>query len=178
MYTLKFHFRYYRNFTGPVMFSTMEDGRIVRGIAGVPDEGPVLLVGYHMLMGLELVPLIEEFLRAKKILVRGIAHPTLFSQLVEKDGANEDSFMDLIRLFGGLPVSPSNLFKLLETKSHVLLYPGGAREALHRKVNFLPLFLDMHDSSSTLHYGKPITVIYISSLLKISFLNIVLNNCF
>nr|GME20023.1 acyltransferase-like protein At1g54570, chloroplastic [Ipomoea batatas] len=124
----------YRNFTGPVMFSTMEDGRIVRGIAGVPDEGPVLLVGYHMLMGLELVPLIEEFLRVKKVLVRGIAHPTLFSQLVEGDGgANEDAFMDLIRLFGGLPVSPSNLFKLLQTKSHVLLYPGGAREALHLK---------------------------------------------
>lgn len=126
------------------MFSTMEDGRIVRGIAGVPDEGSVLLVGYHMLMGLELVPLVEEFLRVKKILVRGIAHPTLFSQLVEGDGgANEDAFMDLIRLFGGLPVSPSNLFKLLQTKSHVLLYPGGAREALHLKVNFLPLVLDI-----------------------------------
>ncbi|XWS58289.1 hypothetical protein CRYUN_Cryun08bG0021100 [Craigia yunnanensis] len=45
------------------LFSTMEDGKIVEGLAGVPDEGPVLLVGYHMLMGLELSCLIEAFLR-------------------------------------------------------------------------------------------------------------------
>ena len=53
------------------MFSTLEDGKIVRGLSGVPSEGPVILVGYHMLLGLELVPLVEEFLRQRKILVRG-----------------------------------------------------------------------------------------------------------
>ncbi|WCJ37556.1 Esterase/lipase/thioesterase family protein [Euphorbia peplus] len=52
------------------MFSTLADGKIVRGLAGVPSE---------------------------------------------------------------VPVTPSNLFKLLSTNSHVLLYPGGAREALHYK---------------------------------------------
>lgn len=126
-------YRWFRNYAGPVLLSTMEDGKIVRGLAGVPDEGPVLLVGYHMLLGIELAPLVEEFLREKKIMVRGIAHPTLFSPLFE--GENRDfSFFDYVRLYGALPVSPSNLFKLLKTKSHVLLYPGGAREALHRKV--------------------------------------------
>lgn len=119
------------------MLSTMEDGKIVRGLAGIPDEGPTLLVGYHMLMGVELVPLVEEFLRERKILVRGIAHPTLFSQLTENQ-TNEVSFLDLLRLYGASPVSASNFFKLLSTKSHVLLYPGGAREALHRKVCFHP----------------------------------------
>ncbi|KAI3468780.1 hypothetical protein Pfo_025443 [Paulownia fortunei] len=131
--------RWFRNYAGPVLLSTREDGKIVRGLAGVPNEGPVLLVGYHMLMGLELAPLVEEFLREKKIMVRGIAHPTLFSHIVE--GQNKDfSFSDYLRLYGALPVSPSNLFKLFKTKSHVLLYPGGAREALHRKGEEYKLF--------------------------------------
>lgn len=131
--------RWLRNYTGPVLLSTMEDGKIVRGLSGVPDEGPVLLVGYHMLMGLELVPLVEEFLRQKKIMVRGIAHPSLFSHLVEGEN-KEFSFLDNLRIYGALPVSPSSLFKLFSTKSHVLLYPGGAREALHRKGEEYKLF--------------------------------------
>ncbi|XP_009776530.1 phytyl ester synthase 1, chloroplastic-like isoform X1 [Nicotiana tabacum] len=125
-------FRWYINFTGSVMLSTMENGKIVRGLAGVPCEGPVLLVGYHMLMGLEVIPLVEEYLRQKKILLRGIAHPTLFTQLIESE-TNESSIFDMLRLYGATPVTASNFFKLLATKSHVLLYPGGAREALHRK---------------------------------------------
>ncbi|XP_060218058.1 phytyl ester synthase 1, chloroplastic-like [Lycium barbarum] len=124
--------RWYLNFTSPVMLSTMENGKIVRGLAGVPCEGPVLLVGYHMLMGLEITPLVSEYLRQRKILLRGIAHPTLFTQLTESQ-TNESSFTDVLRLYGATPVSASNFFKLLATKSHVLLYPGGAREALHRK---------------------------------------------
>ncbi|KAL3516214.1 hypothetical protein ACH5RR_023116 [Cinchona calisaya] len=131
--------RFYRYLTGSVMLSTLEDGKIVRGLSGVPNEGPTILVGYHMLMGLELVPLIEEFLREKKILVRGIAHPTLFSHLVESD-SKEFSFFDTLKIYGATPVSASNLFKLFKTKSHVLLYPGGAREALHRKDEMYKLF--------------------------------------
>ncbi|KAL3645389.1 hypothetical protein CASFOL_010569 [Castilleja foliolosa] len=130
---------WFRNYAGPVLLSTTEDGKIVRGLAGVPNEGPVLLVGYHMLMGMELVPLVEEFLREKKILVRGIAHPTLFSHLVENDD-NKSKLSDYMRLYGAVPVGPSNLFKLFKTKSHVLLYPGGAREALHRKGEEYKLF--------------------------------------
>ncbi|XP_019187111.1 PREDICTED: acyltransferase-like protein At1g54570, chloroplastic [Ipomoea nil] len=126
--------RFYRYATDPVMLSTMENGTIVRGLAGVPNEGPVLLVGYHMLMGLELIPLVEEFLKAKKVVLRGVAHPTWFTQLADENGSYIPSFIvDMARLYGALPVSASNLFKLLATKSHVLLYPGGAREALHRK---------------------------------------------
>lgn len=125
--------RSYRYYVSPVMLSTMPDGKIVRGLAGVPSEGPVLLVGYHMLMGTELVPLALEFLREKKILIRGLTHPTLFTPQAASS-SNEFSFFDLLKVFGALPVTPSNIFKLFSTKSHGLLYPGGAREALHRKV--------------------------------------------
>lgn len=132
-------FRWFQIATSPVMFSTLEDGGIVRGLAGVPDEGPVILVGYHMLLGLELAPLILEFLREKNVILRGIAHPALFTRSPNTGiGSNnvlqEFSFFDIMKVFGALPVSPSNLFKLFSSKSFALLYPGGAREALHRKV--------------------------------------------
>ncbi|KAL3818098.1 hypothetical protein ACJIZ3_004003 [Penstemon smallii] len=131
--------RWFCNYTGPVMLSTKEDGKIVRGLSGVPNEGPVLLVGYHMLMALELAPLVEEFLHEKKIMVRGIAHPIFFSSV--SDGQNKElSITETFRVFGALPVSPSNIFKLLATKSHVLLYPGGVREALHCKGEEYKLF--------------------------------------
>lgn len=116
------------------MFSTLEDGKIVKGLSGVPDEGPVLYVGYHMLLGFELTPLVDEFLSQKGILLRGIAHPELFTAKTEST-SSEFTIFDWVKIFGAVPVSASNLYKLLSTKSHVLLYPGGAREALHYKVH-------------------------------------------
>ena len=119
--------------SGSILFSTLEDGKIVKGLSGVPNEGPVILVGYHMLMGVELSSLAEGFLREKNIMVRGLAHPMLFSRTAESS-SSDFSLSDWMRVFGAVPVTPSNIFKLLSTKSHVLLYPGGSREALHYKV--------------------------------------------
>ncbi|GAB4835914.1 hypothetical protein Ancab_000833 [Ancistrocladus abbreviatus] len=116
----------------PVMFSTLKDRKIVKGLDGVPVEGPVLLVGYHMLMGLELYNLLKAFLSEKKIMIRGLAHPHLFSESIENQ-TSDLSFFDYMRVFGALPVSATSFFNLLSSKSHVLLYPGGAREALHRR---------------------------------------------
>ena len=86
-------------------------------------------------MGIELVPLIANIFGERNILVRGIAHPLAF---VTKGSTPEMflSYFDTFRIMGAVPVSASNLFKLLSSKSHVLLYPGGMREALHRKVTF------------------------------------------
>ncbi|KAG5254340.1 acyltransferase protein [Salix suchowensis] len=106
--------------TSPVMLSSFQDGKIVRGLAGIPSEGPVLFVGYHMLMGFEVVPLISNFLLERNILIRGIAHPLL--------------------TMGAVPVSGSNFYKLMSSKAHALLYPGGMREASHRKGEEYKLF--------------------------------------
>lgn len=130
---------WYHYAVSPVTLSTLEDGRIVRGLSGVPDDGPVLLVGYHMLLGLELAPLIIEFLREKNVIVRGIAHPELFTMNSKKD-LPEFSNLDLMKVYGALPVTPTNLFKLFSSNSFGLLYPGGAREALHRKGEEYKLF--------------------------------------
>ncbi|CAM0952333.1 unnamed protein product [Alopecurus aequalis] len=125
--------------TDPVMLSTLPDGNIVRGLAGLPREGPVVLVGYHMLMGFELGPLVTGVLRSTGIHIRGLAHPFLFSksseQLMPDYSAN-----DLHRIMGAVPVTPVNFYKLLSEKQFVLLYPGGAREALHRKGEEYKLF--------------------------------------
>lgn len=121
--------------SSPVIFSTIEEGRIVRGLSGVPDDGPVLLVGNHMLLGIDMLPLVTEFMREKRIVLRGMAHPILFSDRRECPYEGRH-FFDFVRLFGAVPVSYRNLYRLLSEKSFVLLYPGGSREALHLKVCF------------------------------------------
>ncbi|GMI94544.1 phytyl ester synthase 1 [Hibiscus trionum] len=121
------------------MFSTTEDGKIVEGLAGVPEEGPVLLVGDHMLLGMEIGCLAEAFLREKKIMIRGMTHPELFVGNFQRL-STEFIFSDWLKVMGAMPVSPKSLFKALSANSHVLLYPGGAREALHCKGEEYKLF--------------------------------------
>ncbi|OMO85488.1 Diacylglycerol acyltransferase [Corchorus capsularis] len=125
--------------TGPVMLSTMEDGKVVRGLAGIPSNGPVLFVGYHMLLGIETIPLVAQFLIERDIGVRGIALPALFERIQDRNPPEPSEF-DVLRIMGGVPVSPRNFYKLMSSKSHVLLYPGGTREACHRKGEEYKLF--------------------------------------
>ncbi|XP_040361921.1 acyltransferase-like protein At3g26840, chloroplastic [Rosa chinensis] len=75
----------------------------------------------------------------KGIHLRGIAHPMMFMKL-KQGNLVELPFSDYFRLMGAVPVSGKNFFKLLSTKSHILLYPGGIREALHRKGEAYMLF--------------------------------------
>ncbi|XP_054802446.1 phytyl ester synthase 2, chloroplastic-like isoform X2 [Prosopis cineraria] len=132
-------YRLFNTLTSAVMLSTLEDGTIVRGLDGIPSEGPVLLVGYHMLLGWDLVPLVTKIASEKNILVRGIAHPMMFKR--SKNGKlPELSSYDLYRLMGAVPVAANNFYKLFYSKAHVLLYPGGMREALHRKGEEYKLF--------------------------------------
>uniref|UniRef100_A0ACD5Z1Y4 Uncharacterized protein n=2 Tax=Avena sativa TaxID=4498 RepID=A0ACD5Z1Y4_AVESA len=118
--------------TSPAMFSTMEDGTVVRGLAGVPDEGPVLLVGNHMLMGIELISIATEFLRQKEAVVRGIAHPLLFPKKARTWSEGHD-FFDFLILWGGVPMTYKYVYELLAAGEFVLMYPGGYREAIHCK---------------------------------------------
>ncbi|KAI9083983.1 hypothetical protein K1719_033979 [Acacia pycnantha] len=125
--------------SSPVMLSTLEDGTIVKGLAGVPSEGPVLFVGYHMLLGLEVVPLFCRFFEEKNIILRGLAHPVLFVR-PEINIFPEMSWSDTLRVLGAVPVAATSLFNLFASKSHILMYPGGVREALHRKGEEYKLF--------------------------------------
>ncbi|KAF5797067.1 putative phospholipid/glycerol acyltransferase, diacylglycerol acyltransferase, alpha/Beta hydrolase [Helianthus annuus] len=123
--------------TSPVMLSTLEDGKVVRGLGGIPSEGPVLFIGNHMLLGVDLFILFLALLKEKRRMLRGLGHPQML-QLDTEYGIIDTSI--LLRVFGMLPVSGINLFRLLSSNSYVLLYPGGAREALHRKGEVHKLF--------------------------------------
>ncbi|ONK78621.1 uncharacterized protein A4U43_C02F20730 [Asparagus officinalis] len=118
--------------TSPVMFSTTEDGEIVRGLSGVPNDGPILIIGNHMLMGLDMMPLVLEFIREKRVALRSMAHPILFMNRRECSSEGHD-FFDFVKLSGAVPATNRNLYRLLSEKSCVLLYPGGPHEALHQK---------------------------------------------
>ncbi|EPS62304.1 hypothetical protein M569_12487, partial [Genlisea aurea] len=126
--------------TDPVMLSTLENGKIVRNLSGIPSEGPVLYVGYHMMLGFELIPMFGRFLTKRNILLRGIAHPIMFTRKGEEELLPPVSSFDMFRTMGAVPASASTFYKLLSTRSHVLLYPGGIREALHRKGEEYKLF--------------------------------------
>lgn len=118
----------------PVVLSTMENGDIVRSLAGIPSEGPVIYVGYHMMFGFEVVPLLSHFLIEKNIILRGMTHPMMFTKSREGRLPPPLSAFDNMRIMGAVPVSATNFYRLFSSNSHVLLYPGGMRESLHRKV--------------------------------------------
>nr|XP_043621836.1 acyltransferase-like protein At1g54570, chloroplastic [Erigeron canadensis] len=120
----------YQVATSPVMLSTLEDGTIVSGLTGIPNDGPVLFVGNHMLMGLDLFILYLQFLKEKHKMLRGLGHP---QNLTLDNDSGIPHLSIWFRVFGLLPVTAINMFKLLSADSYILLYPGGSREALHRK---------------------------------------------
>eukprot|EP00981_Chlorochromonas_danica_P007123 scaffold1560_cov177-Ochromonas_danica.AAC.8 len=104
--------------SGVVFFSTDKDGSIHEGIDYVPTGQagrPVLFVGNHQLLGLDMSLLVKRFIDEKKVLIRGLAHPATY-QTLSKFGA------------------------LLRNNETVLLYPGGAKEALHFRGEEYKLF--------------------------------------
>lgn len=112
----------------------------MKGLGGIPSEGPVLFVGYHMLLALDLIPMISQLFIERKISLRGVAHPFLFTKLRENSCHYKPPF-DALAMTGAVPVSAKNFYKLLSSKSHILLYPGGLREAFHRKVIFFMVYI-------------------------------------
>ncbi|VAI43232.1 unnamed protein product [Triticum turgidum subsp. durum] len=132
-------FKLFHQLLSPAMLSTMKNGEIVHGLAGVPDKGPVLFVGYHQLLAIEWAALIEGFLREKKTVIRTGAHHVFFAGNYETL-RQELSLFDFVSIYGAVPVGPINMYKLFERNEFVLLYPGGVREALHRKGEAYKLF--------------------------------------
>ena len=69
--------------------SSSSDQTFVRGLDGIPtDARPILFIGNHQLMALDMGVLVEELYREKDILMRGLAHPAIFSSM--RGGGNDD----------------------------------------------------------------------------------------
>ncbi|KAL1216933.1 Phytyl ester synthase 2 [Cardamine amara subsp. amara] len=131
----------------PVYLSTLDNGTVVRSLAGIPSGGLILYVGNHMLFGTEFYPAAIHFLKERNILVRGLAHPVMFTRKINSKLQlvfNNMQLFDSVRITGAVPVSDINFYKLLRSKAHVVLYPGGVREALHRKNEEYKLFWPEH----------------------------------
>ncbi|KAJ1400936.1 hypothetical protein B484DRAFT_405887, partial [Ochromonadaceae sp. CCMP2298] len=73
----------YRAFSPVFLCRDPTTNALVSGLGHVPTgEGgrPVLLVGNHQLLGLDLPLIIIEFLKQRGTLVRGLAHPFIFAK--------------------------------------------------------------------------------------------------
>ncbi|KAK1423226.1 hypothetical protein QVD17_18523 [Tagetes erecta] len=125
--------------TSPVLLSTLENEKIVRGLDGIPNEGPVLFVGHHNVLGFEVIPMIRHFMIERNINLRMLGHPLLFKKFKEVKAPYLEPY-DFLGAMGAVPVSGCNMYELFSMKSHVVLYPGGVREGLHRKGEEYKLF--------------------------------------
>ncbi|KAK9810026.1 hypothetical protein WJX72_003591 [[Myrmecia] bisecta] len=132
-----------RALVSPVFLSTLEDGRVVEGMAGVPHVRPLLIVGNHQLFAPDLNILVEELFLQHHTLVRGLAHPAIFRDKAANEGVSfldPQAFKNVYTTYGGVPVTPKNCFRLFQNKEAILLFPGGVREAFKRKGEMYELF--------------------------------------
>lgn len=81
--------------------------------------------------------IIREFVRDKNVLLRGLAHPVLFNTT---RAPSMSALGDILQTFGAVEVSPMNYYQLLKQNETILLFPGGAKEALHAKGQEYQLF--------------------------------------
>jgi len=146
---------FFINTLSPVFLSRNGvNGKISRGLGNVPvgQQGrPVLLVGNHQLYGADLGLIVREFLKERQTLIRGLAHPMIFqSSTTTGQGEGQEAvptmtgggpgMRNLFQRFGAVEVNPMNYYELLDRNETILLFPGGIREAYHKKGEEYKLF--------------------------------------
>ncbi|KAL4442037.1 hypothetical protein ABPG77_011298 [Micractinium sp. CCAP 211/92] len=87
-----------RRLSSPVFISTGTDGSRCLGLSQIPEGRPLLLVGNHQTLALDLGVITEQFLKEQGTLLRGLAHPVIFEQTFGSsssggggEGSNEGS---------------------------------------------------------------------------------------
>ncbi|GLI58562.1 hypothetical protein VaNZ11_000309 [Volvox africanus] len=122
-----------RRLVSPVFLSTdAASGRVQLGLDALPPpgSGPVLFVGNHQLFAPDMPLMVEEFLRTRGQLLRGLAHPMALGMTENAAVSEGSSSGRVLETFGAVPVNGRNLYQLLQGGEAALLYPGGIREAL------------------------------------------------
>jgi pimeloyl-ACP methyl ester carboxylesterase/1-acyl-sn-glycerol-3-phosphate acyltransferase len=143
-----------RTLHSPVFFSTDENGKRWKGLSKFPAtnrENPILIVANHQFLAIDMALIYAELFEQKGITLRGLAHPVGFASaalpelrgrvpglISPTSGAGQNPFMNF-QLFGAVEVSPRNYYRLLKNKETVLLFPGGASEAMTGRKDY-PLF--------------------------------------
>ncbi|CAN6937284.1 unnamed protein product [Brassica oleracea] len=65
----------------------------------------------------------NSFLEKEKHYLRWLAHPVMFAKKIGSKLLDVQMFVT-VRIIGAVPVSNMNFYKLLRSKTHVVLYPG------------------------------------------------------
>ncbi|CAI5949771.1 unnamed protein product [Closterium sp. NIES-64] len=77
-------------------------------------------------------------LMAHGVVVRGLAHPLAIEMFHDINMLVEQG--EQYKVFGAVPVTPANTYKVLANKEAALLFPGGVREALKKRGEDYQLF--------------------------------------
>jgi pimeloyl-ACP methyl ester carboxylesterase/1-acyl-sn-glycerol-3-phosphate acyltransferase len=146
----------------PVWISTNSEGKRTKGLGNIPnDDGPILFVSNHQLLGVDLSFLVAKLYK-NGIVVRGLGHPVLFQGGLSNPAIDSTSLRqndELGRIpglnakrsglrtspenyqkFGAVMVTPRNFYRLMETGQNALLFPGGVREVFHGRNESYQLF--------------------------------------
>ena len=79
-----------RRLSSPVFISTSpDDGSRALGLGHIPTSRPLLFVGNHQTLALDLGMLCEQLLRERGLLLRGLAHPVIFADSFGGGGGGE-----------------------------------------------------------------------------------------
>lgn len=93
----------------------------LEGLEHLPEDGPVLLVGNHALLGIDSLVLLTELHAQTGRVPRGMALRSLFAV---------PGLRRLMRGFGAVEGSRDNAIGLLDDGEMVVAYPGGARDSI------------------------------------------------
>lgn len=96
-------------------------------------------------MALDMSMMVEQIYRDTGTLVRGLAHPAIFSSARaprpgSRPASRANPFEAMVSEWGAVPVGARNFATLLARGESVLLFPGGAREACKLKGEAYALF--------------------------------------
>lgn len=119
-----------RRLASPVFISTSQEGNASLGLGNIPKSGqgrPVLYVGNHQTLALDLGVLCEEFLKEREIMLRGLAHPVIFAESMQ--GATQEDKSNNNEKTGN---APSNLspFDVIPAFGQLLMNNNNGMNAL------------------------------------------------
>jgi 1-acyl-sn-glycerol-3-phosphate acyltransferase len=94
------------------------------GLQHLDKHKPSLLVGNHSIYSYDVAILLVELKLRKDIEIRALG-----------DRIHEEIplWRGLLKNNGVVPATPENCTQLMKNREHILVFPGGAREALKRK---------------------------------------------
>jgi 1-acyl-sn-glycerol-3-phosphate acyltransferase len=93
------------------------------GLKNLHKDKPSILVGNHSIYAWDVAIMLVELKMQKEIELRSLG---------DRMHANIPLWRDLLEIYGVVPGTPENCAELMQNKAHILVFPGGAREAFKR----------------------------------------------